>query len=78
MRQITVKMGLHVCTQCAAVDLCDRCMTNYAATALAPATCSGHTFFDVDATSLGSVGSTALQGQVAFAAWMDEISNQYK
>lgn len=77
IRQITVKMGLHVCTQCADVDLCDRCMADYAINVLVLATCSGHAFFDVDTANLESVEPTALPSKAAVDAWIDEISDQY-
>lgn len=75
--QITVDMGFHVCTQCVDTDLCDRCMADYSTTALAPATCSGHAFFDVDTAGLRSMDPTALRSKVGFDAWIEEISDQY-
>lgn len=70
-------MGLHVCRQCAEVDLCDRCMAKYGINALALATCSGHAFFDIDTANFGSTGSTTPQSKIAVEAWIRDISEQY-
>jgi len=74
---ITVKMGLHVCRQCADTELCGRCMADYAHDALVLVRCARHTFFDVDMAALAASESMGIGDRAGASAWMDTISDEY-